>query len=483
MKIVLAASEAVPYCKTGGLADVVGAMARRLGEAGHDVLLFLPKYRAVEAATLSDGLSQPLPIQLGGETIAAQMRLVQRRSVSTCFIEYAPFFDREGLYGRDGHDHPDNDRRFILFQLGVLEALKRLGFKPDVIHCHDWQTALIPALLKRRYADEPLFAAAASVLTLHNMAYQGNFPPACLEAAGLPVEDFTPEKLEYYGKVSFLKGGIVFADRLTTVSPSYAREIQASGERGFGMEGLLRQRAASLDGVLNGIDLDIWSSDKDATLPRRFGLADRAAGKAECKAAVQKESGLAADARKPLIAVISRLDYQKGLDLAIGALEPRLGRCQLAVIGTGDAQLQQDFAGLERRHPGAVSFHQGFDEPFAHRLYAACDLFLMPSRFEPCGLGQMIAMRYGGVPVVSRTGGLSDTVFEDGPRANGFTCAPGDAEDLGRALERALAAFGGAGWDALTKSAMSGDYSWEKSIGFYLQVYAKALASRAPAAR
>ena len=483
MKIVLAAGEAVPFCKTGGLADVVGAMARRLGEAGHDVLLFLPKYRAVEAATLSGGLSQPLSIKLGSETVEAQLRLLQRRSVSTCFIDYPPFFDREGLYGRDGADHPDNDRRFILFQLGVLEGLKSLGFKPDIIHAHDWQAALIPALLKRRYADEPLFASTASVLTIHNMAYQGNFPPACLEAAGLPVEDFTPDKLEYYGKVSFLKAGIVFADMLTTVSPTYAREIQESGERGFGMEGLLQKRASSLVGVLNGIDLDIWNPEKDAALPRRYGPDDRAAGKAECKAAVQKESGLAVDARKPLITVISRLDYQKGLDLAMRAIEPRLDRCQLAVIGTGDAQLQQDFAGLERRHPGAVHFHQGFDEPFAHRLYAAADVFLMPSRFEPCGLGQMIAMRYGAVPVVSRTGGLVDTVSEEGARANGFTAAPGDSEDLGRALDRALSRFGAPAWDALARAAMTGDYSWERSIGLYLEVYRKALASRAPASR
>jgi starch synthase len=478
MKIVLAASEAVPFCKTGGLADVVGALAQKLGDAGHDVLLFLPKYRAVESAALSGGLSQPLPVRLGSDTVEAHLRLMQRRNVSNCFIDYPPFFDRDGLYGRGGQDHPDNDRRFVLFQLGVLEALKRLGFRPDVVHCHDWQTGLIPALLKRPYAGEPLFSATASVLTLHNMAYQGNFPSSVLSQANLPASDFTPEKLEYYGKVSFLKAGLVFADALTTVSPTYAREIQDSGERGFGMEGILRQRADRLFGVLNGIDLDLWNPAKDGALPRRFGAADRAAGKAACKAAVQKEAGLAEEPRTPLIGVVSRLDYQKGLDAAIKAVEPRLGRCQLAVVGTGDAALRQDLAGLERRHPGAVHFHQAFDDAFARRVYAGCDLFLMPSRFEPCGLGQMIAMRYGSVPVVSRTGGLADTVFEEGPRANGFTAAPGDAEALGAALDRALARFGSPAWDDLTAAAMAGDFSWEKSLAVYLDLYKKAGALR-----
>ncbi len=223
--------------------------------------------------------------------------------------------------------------------------------------------------------------------------------------------------------------------------------------------------------MLNGLDLDIWSPERDSSLPRRFGPADRAAGKAACKAAVQKESGLAGEPRKPLVGVISRLDYQKGLDLAAEAIEPLLSRCQLAVVGTGDAALQQSLTALERRHPGSVHFRRAFDDPFAHRLYAACDLFLMPSRFEPCGLGQMIAMRYGAVPVVSRTGGLADTVVEEGPKANGYLAAPGDAADLRRALERALSAFGAPAWEARASAAINGDFSWERSIERYLELY------------
>jgi starch synthase len=478
VRIALAASEAVPFCKTGGLADVVGAMAGKLGAAGHDVCLFLPKYRNVEAEGLGPK-GQPLALTLGGTRVEASLRYVQRRSVSVCLIDYPVFFDRESLYTKDGRDYPDNDRRFALFSRGVLEALKVLGFKPDVVHAHDWQAGLIPALLKTDYASDPFFASTASVFTVHNMAYQGNFPRAALDYAGLPADEFRSDRLEYHGQISYLKAGLVHADQLTTVSPTYAREIQESGERGFGMEGVLRQRSASLTGVLNGLDLEIWSPERDPHLPRAFGAGERAAGKAACKAAVQKECGLPQEPRRPLAAVISRLDYQKGLDVAIQAIESRLDRCQLVVVGTGDPALQEAFIGLERRHPGAVKFRQAFDDPFAHRLYAACDLFLMPSRFEPCGLGQLIAMRYGAVPVASRTGGLADTVIEGGERANGFLAAPGDAAELASALDRALARYSSAGWDALAAAAMKGDFSWERSMALYVDVYRRALAGKA----
>ncbi|OGR85766.1 MAG: hypothetical protein A3J74_00710, partial [Elusimicrobia bacterium RIFCSPHIGHO2_02_FULL_57_9] len=431
-------SEAVPFCKTGGLADVVGALSQKLGAAGHDVCLFLPKYRAVEAAALRGGVAYQLSIPLGAQKITAFLRYMQWKSVSICFIDYPPFFDREGLYGREGEDHPDNDQRFILFSRGVLEGTKAIGFKPQIVHAHDWQTALIPAYLKKQYASDPFFARTPSVLTLHNMAYQGNFSAQTLSAAGFGPGDFTSEGVEYFGKFSFLKAGIVYADFLTTVSPAYAREIAQSEKRGFGMEGLLRKRQSVLFGILNGIDTDAWNPEHDANLPRRFSSRD-ISGKAACKKAVQEQCRLPQKADIPLIAVISRLDYQKGLDIAICALEPRIDRCQAVVLGTGDGALQESFAALARRHPKAVYFHSGFSEALAHRLYAASDIFLMPSRFEPCGLGQMIAMRYGSLPVASKTGGLADTVMEsgkDGFIPNGFLAEPGDAEDLGRALDR-----------------------------------------------
>jgi starch synthase len=474
VKILLAASEAVPYCKTGGLADVVGALAQRLGAAGHDACLFLPKYRAVRAASLEGGIVRPLKVPLGGREIEVGLRFLHRRGVAVYFVDYPLYFDREGLYGDAGRDHADNAERFALFSRAVLEGAKLAGFRPDAIHLHDWQTGLVAAHLKRHYKDDPFFRGATCVFTIHNMAYQGNFPRSALELSGFGPEDWSPDGLEYYGQVSYLKAGLVHADRLNTVSPTYAREIQESPDRGFGFEGLLRRRAGSLSGVLNGVDLEVWDPSRDPALPRRYAEADAAAGKAACREALRRECGLQSG-DKPLMGVVSRLDYQKGLDLLLAAVEPRLSRAQLVVLGTGDPSLTEAYASLERRHPGSVHFHRQFDEPFAHRVYAASDLFLMPSRFEPCGLGQMIAMRYGAVPVVSRTGGLADTVFESaapGREANGFLFEPGDAAGLGSALDRALDAAAGPGFEALRRAGMRRDASWDRSLESYLALYA-----------
>lgn len=484
MKILIAASEAVPFCKTGGLADVVGTLSQKLGAMGHDVCLFLPKYQAVEAAVLQGGAARPVSIPLGSSRISASLRYMQWKSVSVCFIDYPPFFDREGLYGRDGQDHPDNDQRFILFSRGVLQGAKEIGFKPDVVHAHDWQAALIPAFLKKHYAGDPFFAQTSSVLTLHNMAYQGNFPKHSLGLAGFGPEDFTSDQLEYFGKFSFLKAGIVFSDFLTTVSPTYAREIRQSPQRGFGMEGLLRKRQDALFGILNAIDMDIWNPEHDTNLARGYSAGDFARGKAACKKALQAECRLPQKKGMPIIGIVSRLDYQKGLDIAISALEPRINRCQLVVLGTGDASLQEAFAALARKRPESVYFQPGFDESFAHRVYAGCDIFLMPSRFEPCGLGQMIAMRYGGVPVATKTGGLADTVVEtadEGIKPNGFLAAAGTADDIGLALERAFKVYGSkekSSWDRLVRGAMECRFSWEKSVGAYLNIYKRAVEAK-----
>ncbi|HVA66695.1 MAG TPA: glycogen/starch synthase [Elusimicrobiota bacterium] len=488
MKIILAAGEAVPYCKTGGLADVAGTLARNFSGLGHDVCLFLPKYRGlknvparlervsveVSAGTERRSLSiasAPLPQPAG---VSGSLRL--------CLVDDPALYDRDGLYNAGGKDHPDNDLRFIIFCRAVLEGAKAIEFRPDIIHAHDWQAGLVPAYLKRHHRDDPFFARAAGVMTIHNMAYQGNFPRESAALAGFGPEDFNSEALEFYGKMSFLKAGIAFADRLTAVSPTYAREIQESAEKGFGMEGLLSRRRDDLVGILNGLDVDFWNPKTDKRLPKKFDACQAAAGKAACKKALRDECGLRQEPQKPLAAVISRFDYQKGLDLAIAALEPRLDRCQLAVLGDGDSGLAQAFSALAQRHPGAVFLRHGFDEILAHRIYAAADLFLIPSRFEPCGLGQMIAMRYGGIPLAAKTGGLCDTVFEaaaaPGRCANGFLCAPNDGADLARALDRALAAWGTADWAARVSCAMSGDYSWDKSVPQYLSVYESALMAR-----
>ncbi|MBI5631025.1 MAG: glycogen synthase [Elusimicrobia bacterium] len=468
MKILLASSEAVPFCKTGGLADVAGTLGQKLGAAGHDVCLFLPYYRGIEAAPLRSGLGHPLSIPLGAGRIEAKLRYMQWKAVSVYFVDYPPFYDRAGLYGEKGKDFPDNDARFIAYSRAVLEGAKAVGFEPDVVHAHDWQAALICAYLKRQYRGDPFFARTAGMLTLHNMAYQGNFPAGSLTLAGFGKEDFTPAGFEYYGRLSFLKAGILCADILTTVSSAYAQEIQESGERGFGMEGILRERSADLHGVRNGLDLEVWNPRKDHSLAQRFGPEDVLEGKARNKAQFQAECGLKAAPLVPLVGIVSRLDRQKGLDLALAALEPLLERCQLAVLGSGDPALQKSFVDLARRKPGVVHFRSGFDDPFAHRLYASSDLFLMPSRFEPCGLGQMIAMRYGTLPVATRTGGLADTV-QDG--VNGFVSEPEDVRSLEKALDRALRAYGAPSWNKLVASAMSCDFSWDKSMERYLELY------------
>jgi starch synthase len=445
MRILLAASEAVPFCKTGGLADVVGVLGQKLGAAGHDVCLFLPKYRAVTASSLQGGLAQPLEIPLGAGKIQGMLRYMQHRKVSVYFVDCPPFFDRDGLYGADGKDHADNDARFAFFSRAVLEGAKAVGFKPDVVHVHDWQAGLVPAYLKRQYASDPFFAAAKSVFTIHNMAYQGVFPSEAAGKAGLAPADF-----EYYGKVSYLKAGLVFADKLTTVSPTYAEEIK--GERGFGLEGVLRQRSADLSGILNGIDVEYWKP----------GLA-----KAEARRELERECGLSGEGL-PLAGIVARLDRQKGLDLAVEAVRPRLDKMRLVILGDGDPAIRSALSKLAQDRPDRVHLRSAFDEAFARRVYAGSDLFLMPSRFEPCGLGQMIAMRYGSVPVVSRTGGLADTVSEP---ATGFVAEPDDAASLAAALDRALKAWGTQAWKKAAEGGMAADFSWERSIKRYLELF------------
>ena len=475
MRILQAASEAVPFSKTGGLADVAGSLSFKLAGLGHDVLLVTPLHRESRRWAERPERTIALEIPLGAETRAVSVVIARRDGLRVAFVDDPAFFDRPGLYGEEGADYADNDRRFSLFCRAAVEIGRKLGFAPEIVHAHDWQTGLLPALLKRLYAKDPVLGEARTVFTVHNMAYQGLFPPKSVLLSGLGLEEMSPASLEFYGKASFLKAGLVFGDRLTTVSPSYAREIQDSRETGCGMEGILRQRSRSLSGILNGIDVAYWDPAKDPALATPYDARSAlSGGKKAAKEALRGECGLAAEDGLPLIGVVSRLDRQKGLDVAIRAIEGRVGRCELAVLGSGDPALAASLRAFAGRHPERVCFREGFDENFAHRLYAACDVFLMPSRFEPCGLGQMIAMRYGAVVVASRAGGLEDTVFEadgSGGNGNGFLAEPGDAESLGRALDRAIDAYGGPLWPALVERAMRTDFSWDRSAKEYVELY------------
>lgn len=477
MKILIAASEAVPFSKTGGLADVAGALSVKLATLGHEVFLFTPRYRTIKDSLLDGAQPKEITVKLGAESQIGTLLVLPKKGVQVVLVDSPVFYDRPGLYGENGKDYPDNDRRFAFFARAVLEGAKTLNFKPDVIHSHDWQTGLIAALIKSPMSDA-FFKNTATVFTIHNLAYQGNFPSESLQKCGIDPMLFNSEGLEYYRQLSFMKSGLVFSDNLNTVSPTYAKEIQESSERGFGFEGLLRSRSQDLFGILNGLDTDAWNPETDVLLAQKYSGKDYAKGKVASKKEIFSLGRLSVDLKTPLIGIVSRLDRQKGLDIALEALTNLIFHFAVVVIGTGDPALESAFADFAKKFPERVYLHPKFDEAFAHKVYAGSDLFLMPSRFEPCGLGQMIAMRYGSVPMGSRTGGLSDTIFEgtnDSRVANGFLCESGNPLSLKDTLERALKTYqDSSAWAKLVLSGMNGNYSWDKAAKDYLSLYEKA---------
>jgi len=485
IRVLGVASEIFPLVKTGGLADVVGALSQKLGASGHDVCLFLPKYRAIEAAALQGGIAVPLSVPVGPRKIDVNLRYMQWRSVSVYFIDYPPFYDRDGLYGADGKDHPDNDARFALYARAALEGAKAVGFKPDVVHAHDWQAGLAPVYLRTMYAGHPTLGDAATVFTIHNLAYQGLFEPDWLPRLDLPWDLLGVEAMEFYGRISFLKAGINFSDEITTVSPTYAREIQTPAF-GFGFDGILRRRAANLSGILNGIDVVEWNPETDPNLPQPYDRDDLS-GKRAAKAAVLATYGLPADdaaLERPLVGMISRMVDQKGLDL-IAAIAPELPRldASFVVLGTGEPQYQDLWRTLAAAHPDRIGARIGFDEALAHLIEGGADLFLMPSQFEPCGLNQMYSLRYGTVPLVRAVGGLADTVVDCRPgarSATGFVFDDYTPEALLDTLNRALATFHDRRrWRALQRAGMAREYSWDRSAREYVNIYRRAVARRA----
>lgn len=482
MKILQVASECVPFAKTGGLADVVGALPSALKKKRHDVRIVLPKYAKIDVAEF--GL-KPIPghffIPLGDRfEIASLWEGKTKSGVPVYFLENEKYFGREELYRTQEADYEDNDERFIFFSRAALEAAKFLDFKPDIVHCHDWQTGLIPVYLKTLYKIDAFYHRTASVFTIHNMAYQGIFSKETLFLAGLGWHEFTTDKLEYYDKINFLKAGIVYADLLNTVSPTYAREIQSSPEMGSGLEGTLAQRSGELSGILNGLDTQEWNPATDAHLASRYS-ALKPAGKAKCKADLQKTVGFAVSPDIPVIGMVSRLDPQKGCDLVLAAMDALLGqkKIQWVVVGLGNKEYHDRLAKLSEDYPEWVHAALDFAEPLAHKVYAGADLFLMPSRFEPCGLGQMIAMRYGAAPIVSRTGGLVDTVEPFDAKkgeGEGFVCSEISAAGVQKAVLEAVSVFENKpAWKQITANAFRRDFSWDLSVQEYLKMYAKAL--------
>jgi len=482
LKILFVASEAVPFAKTGGLADVAGALPRELTRLGHKVRLVLPRYGSIDGA--AHGLKEwgrlAVPTASGVVSAVVEEGHLPGSDVQVFTIGHAPLFDRQGLYGEAGADYPDNLERFAFFCRATMELLlafsKVSKWTPDVLHAHDWQAALSVVYLKSLYAKRPEFKKLGSVLTVHNLGYQGLFPATAFPKTGLGSELFTPKTLEFYGQASLLKGGLVFADLLTTVSPTYSREMQTP-EFGFGLDGVLRERQDRLSGVVNGIDVETWNPATDPHLAARYSASDLA-GKRQCKEALQRELTLPVR-DVPLLAVISRFTPQKGLDL-VAAVLPELMRLnvQVALLGTGDLPLELQFQSLRMRYPDKIGVRIGFDDALAHAIEAGADLFLMPSRYEPCGLSQLYSVRYGTVPIVRKTGGLADTVVAYTPktaaegRATGFAFTEATPEALLTTILLALRVYADrAEWTGLMKAAMETDVSWAQSAEAYVTLY------------
>ncbi len=486
LRILIMASEAAPFAKTGGLADVVGALPRALAALGHDVRVLMPRYRGVEAhAGPLRLVASNLRVPLGDRaTEGALYEVRDRGGVTVYFLAHDHYYNRDGLYGTADGDYWDNCERFIFFCRGGLEAVAALGaagWRPQVIHANDWQTGLVPVYLETEYRDHPVLGPLATLFTLHNLAYQGVFWHYDMPMTGLGWDLFTPAGIEFYGRLNFLKGGLVFSDLLTTVSRTYAQEIRTAAF-GNGLEGVLEERSHDLHGVINGIDYELWNPETDAVLAKRYGAGDLQS-RAICRTALREEMGLAAGPGL-IVGMVTRLAGQKGLDLTLDALPGILATgSQLVLLGSGEAPLEEAFTAAAAAHPGRVAVRLGYDDELARRIYAGADAFLMPSRYEPCGLGQLIALRYGAVPIVRRTGGLADTVREVDPRrrtGTGFLFDAFAAEPLVEAVGRAAAARrDSALWGAIVRNAMAEDFSWDASAREYVTLYRKALKARA----
>ncbi len=478
MKILFVTPEAIPFAKTGGLADVAGSLPRALRQLGHDVRVVLPCHRSVERSGVSIRKGRKsVEVTLQGVPYRGSLKQASYDGVPYWFIDCPRFFDRDPLYGTADGDYPDNNLRFGFFCRAVLEMIKRLDFRPDIIHIHDWQASLIPPLLRTELKENPFYSATATLLTIHNLGYQGMFPLETLQQLQLPGQLGQPDALEYYGRLSALKGGIQFADVINTVSPTYCMEIQGS-EQGHGFDGLLRERSEDLHGIVNGLDRHIWDPALDTALPTPFN-ADNLNGKRACKRLLQKELGLELRHDVPIIAIVSRLDQQKGIDLVQKAWPELLQRdIQFILLGTGDHQAMEFWRQQQGQQPQRISINLTFDEGLSRRIYAASDLLLVPSRYEPCGLTQMIALHYGALPVVRKTGGLADTIIDvtENPRQGyGFVFEDPSAGALLAAIDRGLEIYPQRSrWLTLVKRGMTRDFSWANSAEQYIELYTKA---------
>jgi len=473
LRIVFVASEGVPFSKTGGLADVVGALPKALARLGHQLEVVLPRYRMTKPGE-PESIMQSLTLPLGdGFKFASIQNAGAADNVQTYLVECPAFFDRAGLYQEKGEDYPDNAQRFAGFSLAALELVKRSATPPDIIHCHDWQTALIPIYLRNLYHGDEFFRNTAVVFTIHNVGYPGLFPSEVLPRISLDSDLFTMDFLEYYGKVNLLKGGIVFSDFITTVSRKYAEEIQTK-EFGSGLEGVFRSRRDRLQGILNGVDYDLWDPATDKLIPARFS-PENMSGKAVCKKALLERMGVKVPVPdRPVVGIVSRFAPQKGFDL-IAEIAERLAALDIYIValGTGDPVYEDLFREMVSRFPEKFLVAVAYDNTLAHQIEAGSDMFLMPSRYEPCGLNQIYSLKYGTVPIVRATGGLDDTIEAfDGKSGTGFKFTEYTGAALLRAIEQAIAAYHQPDvWRPLVNNGMRKDFSWGKSAEEYVKIY------------
>ncbi|PKM47213.1 MAG: glycogen synthase GlgA [Firmicutes bacterium HGW-Firmicutes-8] len=478
LKILVVSTEVVPFAKTGGLADVAGSLPKALTVMGNDTRIVLPRYRGIsDVTTVTD-----FPVKVGNRTetcvvrkssIEAKTETGGTKPVPVYFIDNYHYFDREGMYC-----FSDEAERFAFFSMAILEMLKKIDFQPDIIHCNDWQSGPIPLLLRERYGNDPFYSRMATVFTVHNLLYQGNYPKDCLGLLGLGNEYYKPDSLEFYGQISFIKAGLLYADVINTVSKRYAQEIQTP-EYGEGFDGLLRKRSQDLYGIVNGINYHEFNPRTD---PRIFRNYDSSSilDKYENKFGLQKEMDLPVR-DLPVLGLISRLVDQKGLHLISESFNELMKEdLQFVVLGSGDKYYEEMFAGLRERYPHKMGLYLGFNGILAQRIYAGADMFIMPSKFEPCGLGQLISLRYGTIPVVRATGGLADTVTDYNPATssgNGFSFELYDTQTMLKTIRRALRLYSEEpeSWRRLVANAMDQDFSWNRSGAEYLELYDTAI--------
>jgi starch synthase len=494
VKILLATSEAVPFAKTGGLADVCGALPGALAALGEQPALIMPAYRQVHQAGIAiEPTGIEFSIKVGSKSVPGKLLTTRMpgSGVPVYFVDQPQYFDREQLYGTGAQDFRDNCERFVFFSRAVMESIRLLGMNLDVLHVHDWQTSLIPAFLKIEYRNTPGYEKLATLLTIHNMAYQGTFWHWDMVLTGLDWKYFNWRQMEFFGNLNLLKTGLVFSDSINTVSPRYAEEIK-SPPLGSGLEGVLQHRRGVLSGILNGVDYSQWDPATDGHLVEHYGPQNVKAGKAASKAALLAELNLPQEPMSPLIAFVGRLVEQKGIDLVISVIQEWVltSRAQWVILGTGDPKFHDQLLTLAQRYPQKVAFKPLFSDPLAHRIEAGADMFVMPSRFEPCGLSQMYSLKYGTVPIVRATGGLADTIVDTTEEtlaagsANGFTFHEPSQHALSAALKRAAAFYGrNDAWLRLVSSGMKEDWSWNRSAKQYIELYqATAARARQPAA-